>query len=483
MSDRRLQFTPEGATTAAAPLRSLFRALTQATLASTMAVGCDTDGADVGTPEGDGGSERGQDASRDVTWDARLAPGFEEIACGSVLGNVAELQAAPKTTQPVDYLGAYVGEAVRVNGSAQQTWTTELARWGEPCSGVADPAACEAQLSSLRAALPCGQAPCDHFLIVQQGGSLSRLDARADVLALLGGIDTKSEASLLAALSGQPLCDLFSRLPGASIAATARGYEIRVLHDRCSDGQYRDRLTVDGDGTLTVLEHVKIAPSTCAIGRRPDGLCTPPAATRTSARGEYLAEAAHLEAASVYAFEKLARELLALSAPRALVEAAREAMSDEIRHALVVGALARASDGQPSVPVVEETPLRSRLELALDNASEGCVRETFGALVATYQAESASDARVRAIMATIAEDETRHAALSWALQAWLEAGLSEGERAQVASAQAHALDALARELDPDLSDADLRMLGLPSQALSCALLAGLKPALPWTGNR
>jgi hypothetical protein len=299
---------------------------------------------------------------------------------------------------------------------------------------------------------------------------------------LLGSIDTTAEAVLLAALSGQPLCNGFGKLPGASIAATATGYEIRALYELCSDGQYRDRLTVDANGTLTVLEHVKVAPSTCAIGRRPDGLCTPMSFAQPSSRGAYLAEAAHLEAASVYAFEKLARELLELSAPRALIEAAHEAKSDEMRHALAVAALARASGGRPNVPVVQETALRSRLELALDNATEGCVRETFGALIATYQAESAGDARVRSVMTSIAEDETRHAALSWALQAWLEAGLRECERAQVASAQARALDELERELAPDLSDADLRALGLPSRALSSALLACLRPALPWTGS-
>ncbi|NIS36796.1 MAG: ferritin-like domain-containing protein, partial [Actinobacteria bacterium] len=42
-------------------------------------------------------------------------------------------------------------------------------------------------------------------------------------------------------------------------------------------------------------------------------------------------------------------------------------------------------------PVIEDAPVRTAYEIALENAVEGCVRETFGALVGAHQALRASD--------------------------------------------------------------------------------------------
>ena len=53
--------------------------------------------------------------------------------------------------------------------------------------------------------------------------------------------------------------------------------------------------------------------------------------------------------------------------------------------------------------------MRELEAIAIENAVEGCVRESFGALLATWQAKTAGDARVRAAMKRIARDETRHA--------------------------------------------------------------------------
>jgi hypothetical protein len=66
---------------------------------------------------------------------------------------------------------------------------------------------------------------------------------------------------------------------------------------------------------------------------------------------------------------------------------------------------------------------------------EGCVRETWGALFGAYQAQNAQDPGVRRAMATIADDETRHAALSWQLHHWALSQLSATERASVDAAQ------------------------------------------------
>ena len=157
----------------------------------------------------------------------------------------------------------------------------------------------------------------------------------------------------------------------------------------------------------------------CGIGRIPDGLG---GCARGDSVGERLAMQAYYEEASVIAFERLADVLEADGAPTELVERARRAATDERRHARTFRRLARtrgavvrrarADDRRPTL-----------LDLAIENAREGCVRETYGALVALHQAEHAEDAELRAAFAGIAGDEIAHAALSWELAAWFESRL------------------------------------------------------------
>jgi hypothetical protein len=80
----------------------------------------------------------------------------------------------------------------------------------------------------------------------------------------------------------------------------------------------------------------------------------------------------------------------------------------------VMKKLARRAGGHVPGVQVQALHVRSLEEMALENVVEGCVRETFGAVVAMIQAERAGDARVRRAMRRIARDETRHAELSWA---------------------------------------------------------------------
>ncbi|MCY1008004.1 hypothetical protein OV079_21085 [Nannocystis pusilla] len=76
------------------------------------------------------------------------------------------------------------------------------------------------------------------------------------------------------------------------------------------------------------------------------------------------------------------------------------------------------------------TAVRSLEALARENAVEGCVRETFGALVARYQASVAADEPLRRLFAAIAEDELDHAALAWDVATWLNGQLDEAARAR-----------------------------------------------------
>jgi rubrerythrin len=205
-----------------------------------------------------------------------------------------------------------------------------------------------------------------------------------------------------------------------------------------------------------------------ACGRRPEGLSMTGAAREGV--GGTLATMAALEAASVPAFERLARELASHGAPAELVERARRAMRDEVRHARALRRLARAYGGKPVKWRRAALPVRSRLELALENAVEGCVREAFGAAVALVQAARAANASVREAFRTIAEDECEHAALAWDVHAWFLQTAAPDERVLLEQAQRQAV----ATIDHDLTDERTRhALGLPDAAMSRELLAAM----------
>lgn len=203
-------------------------------------------------------------------------------------------------------------------------------------------------------------------------------------------------------------------------------------------------------------------------GRRPAGLLESDAAVGAPL-GAYFAEMARLEAASVHAFQCLRRELVAHRAPRRLVRAAERAARDEVRHARMTRALAYRYGGGVRGAEVVRGSVRSLAEIAIENAVEGCVREAFGALVATWQAQAAKDLVVRAAMARIARDETRHAALAFDLHAWLHTKLDASTRARVDEAREAALGELVSRRYDDTPPELRAALGLPTGDLSRVL--------------
>jgi hypothetical protein len=215
----------------------------------------------------------------------------------------------------------------------------------------------------------------------------------------------------------------------------------------------------------------------CMTGRRPPGLVASGGAGGADV-GAFLARVAHLEAAAVVAFDRLAAELSAHGAPDRLVRAARRSAREEVRHAEVTRRLAERAGGSPEPVVVDAPPaLRSLEALALDNGAEGCVRETFGALLAMRQAEAARDPEVRRAMEGIARDETRHAELSWALAAWLDERLDAAARARVRAARDEAVADLLREVSAETHPAVAAEMGLPSAAQARAAALDLRAAL------
>lgn len=202
-------------------------------------------------------------------------------------------------------------------------------------------------------------------------------------------------------------------------------------------------------------------------GRRPEGFVAS-RADATTREGACLAEMAELEAASIGAFDRLARELGALGAPASLVDRARGAKRDEVRHARVVRSLARARGATPRPLRSKRMPVRRALDVAIENAVEGCVFETFGAAVATFQADRAADPAMRAAFVDIAIDERAHASLARDVHAFLATVLDDEELAVVARAKRDALAKLRASVG--VADTSARAaLGLPRPAEHRAL--------------
>jgi len=139
--------------------------------------------------------------------------------------------------------------------------------------------------------------------------------------------------------------------------------------------------------------------------------------------------------------------------------------------------MARRFGGVPVAARVDEVPARALAAVALENAVEGCVRETFGALVASFQAENATDPEVARLMESIARDETRHAALSWAVADWAEARLDAGARAVTAEACLRAVDGLRRDTNAQVPGELMTRAGLPDAAQQRALIGALEEQL------
>ena len=233
-------------------------------------------------------------------------------------------------------------------------------------------------------------------------------------------------------------------------------------------------------GDPAILCHISGRDDCGGVGRVPPGLT--PAEQLSSpngpvdVRGDFLARAARLEAASVHAFLLLAQELRVHGAPAALVSLARRAAYEELGHARAMARLSRRYGVQPSPPIVRQSALRPRslLTMARDNAVEGCVHETFGALHANWQGRNAADHSVRHCLNHIATEELSHAALSWNIAAWFHSVASPSERRDVRAARDTASDHLASDTAPEPHALLERDLGVPSRTARRHLLGQLR---------
>jgi hypothetical protein len=181
------------------------------------------------------------------------------------------------------------------------------------------------------------------------------------------------------------------------------------------------------------------------------------------------------EHASIASFARFTLELMAAGAPADLVADAHRAALDEVRHAQIAFGLASALGGAPvgPGPMPCATPaIRTDLaSFAAGVAAEGCVHETIAALVAAARARAATVPAVAEALATIAEDEARHAELAWRTLAWaLAAGGDEAATAVSASLAGAVREALAAPCAPP-SSIDLRAFGVLDAGTTAAIVA------------
>lgn len=189
--------------------------------------------------------------------------------------------------------------------------------------------------------------------------------------------------------------------------------------------------------------------------------------------GGVLANMAAHEGAAAIAFAQLAHEVGAHGLPSQLVDAARRAAHEERQHTRLVGSLARSRGGHFDVRRHAFEGPRALEAIALENAQEGCVRETLGAMVGLYQSLHARDAQVREVMARVSSDELGHAAWSHAVAATLEPRLELAARRRVREARAYALSTAAAELARSVDVQHAAALGFPDEEKLHALARAL----------
>jgi rubrerythrin len=121
--------------------------------------------------------------------------------------------------------------------------------------------------------------------------------------------------------------------------------------------------------------------------------------------------------------------------------------------------------------------IRSLFEVALENAVEGCVRETYGALVAWLQAMTAGDAQVRRALRIIAAEETEHARLSLAVAELCRARLSPADLRIIKNAELAAALQLAAEVEKEPEPSLARLAGLPSRSVARRIVTSAQQLL------
>lgn len=146
---------------------------------------------------------------------------------------------------------------------------------------------------------------------------------------------------------------------------------------------------------------------------------------RALAAGVWAARA-RVEDEAAARFRRLAVELSEVGAVAPVVAMARQASSDELRHADLCRALVRRFGGAtlatpataganpPDVPAAAPRGLAPRERVLCEVVAMSCITETLSAALLGEMVERAADAEVRDAMQSILRDEIDHSRLGWA---------------------------------------------------------------------
>ncbi len=147
----------------------------------------------------------------------------------------------------------------------------------------------------------------------------------------------------------------------------------------------------------------------------------PPGNHARAIAAEHWLACAQMEAASVPAFTRLAQELASVGAPATMIEAARDAAADEVRHTqMCLDAARKLVHADFGVGPLPDIPARADVDveqLALEALLEGCIAEGSAAAWASIASNRAQPEFAKTLR-DIAADELRHAALSWRVIGW-----------------------------------------------------------------
>jgi hypothetical protein len=341
------------------------------------------------------------------------------------------------------HLAALASASVSINACSAGSTTA-----GPGSDGGTEDASADA---SAEAAPACGGCNCGAPAVTQGNATPD------EACAILASTQVAGSAcnAFCAGLNGGKTATYFCSLPGAYSTAYQAA---QADADAGSDADA-------GKTCPAWTDQVVVQCGYPCLGRRTSGI-DDPTPCETEALGAVFANRAYLEAVSVHAFARLERELAFHGAPPALRRDARRARRDEVRHTAMTVRLARRFGETASLPApAVDASVRGLFEIACENAVEGCVRETYGAVMGLVEAATSSDSDVRRSSQRIAEDECRHAELAMDVARWLAPQLTPAEREAVDAAVDEAIADLRARGDRrivDLLDARVWKMTGPS---------------------
>jgi hypothetical protein len=197
--------------------------------------------------------------------------------------------------------------------------------------------------------------------------------------------------------------------------------------------------------------------------------------------GRALARWARETDAGVASLHGLARDLEAFRAPKPLVRGARRAALDAIRHARMLGAMARRHEVTPEPAPADPRPAPSWDAMAIENAVDGCVRRAWELALTSYAGVHAGDLVVRETLRRIARDQAEHVAAAWKVHQWCLPRASSAARERIERGMRATISALEAEVSRMTDDDELVRCGLrPPQDVAQALLLQLRGRF-WKG--